>query len=328
MLGALGLDRESEIVYRLMLAKPDWGVARLAEEIGTDQASVGKVLDRLADLALLRPSLADPAVLRPIPPGIALDALLAKQQAELASRQQEIENSRIAVAGLLADYSSLRTGQSVGGVERIVGLEAIRSTLEELAFRVRRESLAFAPGGAQTAENRAAGLPLAEAALARGVQLKTVYLHSVVNDPGSREHAARLASLGGETRTVPSLPMRMHIVDREVVVVPLDPADSSQGAVIIREAGALMGFCALFDQVWAAAQPLGEPAPRAADEVASPQERALLRLLADGLTDEAAARKLGVSLRTERRLITELSSRLGTGSRFQLGQRAAELGIL
>ncbi|MFI1935757.1 hypothetical protein ACH44C_00960 [Streptomyces purpureus] len=43
--------------------------------------------------------------------------------------------------------------------------------------------------------------------------------------------------------------MRMHIVDREVVVVPLNPEGSSQGALIIREAGALTGFCALFDQV-------------------------------------------------------------------------------
>ncbi|MEV7420700.1 helix-turn-helix transcriptional regulator [Streptomyces sp. NPDC089919] len=328
MSGVLGLDNESESVYRLMLENPGWGVARIQEELGAERAVVTAALDRLADLELLRPSLADPGVLRPVPPDLALDALLARQQAELARRQQEIEESRIAVAGLLADYSSLRAGRSGAGVERLTGLDAIRARLEELALRARREVLAFAPGGAQTAENRAAGRPLAEAALARGVRLRTVYLDSVANDPGSREHAARLAERGAQTRTVPSLPLRMHIVDREVAVVPLDPADSSQGAVLIREAGALVGFCALFDQVWATASPLGERPVRAADGLALPQEAALLRLLAEGLTDEAAARKLGVSLRTERRMITELSHRLGATSRFQLGQRAAELGLL
>ncbi|QES51903.1 helix-turn-helix transcriptional regulator [Streptomyces venezuelae] len=324
----LGLDREAESVYRLMLDNPGWGLPRLAAELGTEPASVAAVLDRLADLALLRPSLADPGVLRPIPPDLALDAAFARRQADLARRQQEIEEQRAAVAGMFADYSSLRIGRQSGGVERVVGLDAIRSRLEELAFRARRESLAFAPGGAQTEENRAAGLPLAEAVLARGVRLKTVYLDSVANDPGSRDHAAHLASLGAETRTVPSLPLRMQIVDRETVVAPLDPQDSSQGAVIIREPGAVAGLVALFDQVWATARPLGAPAITAPEEVVDAQEAALLKLLAEGLTDEAAARRLGVSLRTERRMITELSNRLSAGSRFQLGQRAAELGIL
>ncbi|WP_308315343.1 helix-turn-helix transcriptional regulator [Streptomyces sp. ISL-100] len=60
----------------------------------------------------------------------------------------------------------------------------------------------------------------------------------------------------------------------------------------------------------------------------TPQERELLRLLSQGFTDEGAARKLGISLRTERRMITEISARLGAQSRFQLGQRATEDGLL
>ncbi|MFF4321396.1 TrmB family transcriptional regulator [Streptomyces sp. NPDC001568] len=326
--GALGVDRVSESVYRLMLDNPGWGVSELSDALGVDAAAVRASLDGLADRALLRPSITDAGVLRPVPPGIALDAMLVRQQADLERRQREIEESRIAVSGMLSAYSMMRPDGHAGGVERVVGLEAIRGRLEELAFRARRESLAFAPGGAQTAANRAAGLPLAEAVLARGVRLRTVYLDSVTNDAGSREHAARLAALGAESRTVPSLPMRMHLVDREVAVVPVDPTDSSLGVVIIREAGALTGLCALFDQVWSAAKPLGEPTVRTADEVVSAQEAALLELLGEGLTDEAAARKLGVSLRTERRMITELSNRLGAGSRFQLGRRAVQLGIL
>lgn len=327
MLGALGLDGEAEAVYRLMLQEPTWGVAKLAEALGQDESRLGAALDRLADLALLRPSWEESGVMRPVPPQIALEALLSRRQAEVARQQQAIEESRAAVAGLLADYSRLGPGSDHVGTERLEGVDAIRLRLEELAYGARMETLSLAPGGPQTAENRAASRPLSEVLLARGIRMRTIYLDSVTNDPGSREHAQWLAGLGGLTRTVPSLPMRMQIVDREVALVPLDPEDSAKGAVVIREPGAIAGFCALFDQLWSSGVTFGEEAPPSATGV-TPQEQELLRLLARGLTDEAAARKLGVSLRTERRMISDVSAQLGAASRFQLGQRATELGLL
>ncbi|MFJ5229289.1 LuxR C-terminal-related transcriptional regulator [Kitasatospora sp. NPDC088391] len=52
-------------------------------------------------------------------------------------------------------------------------------------------------------------------------------------------------------------------------------------------------------------------------------ERRLLALLAEGLTDAAVARRLSVSVRTERRMVAELMHRLGAHSRFDAGVRAA-----
>ncbi len=46
-----------------------------------------------------------------------------------------------------------------------------------------------------------------------------------------------------------------------------------------------------------------------------------------GLTDEAAARRLGTSLRIYRRRVAELMAALEAGSRFQAGVRAGELGL-
>jgi DNA-binding NarL/FixJ family response regulator len=48
--------------------------------------------------------------------------------------------------------------------------------------------------------------------------------------------------------------------------------------------------------------------------------------LARGFTDEAAARKLGVSVRTARREAADLLTRLHARSRFQAGARAMALG--
>ncbi|MEK8171079.1 hypothetical protein NKH77_20600 [Streptomyces sp. M19] len=54
----------------------------------------------------------------------------------------------------------------------------------------------------------------------------------------------------------------------------------------------------------------------------------MLERLRDGVTDEAAARELAISVRTYRRYVTGILELLGAASRFQAGVRATELGIL
>jgi DNA-binding NarL/FixJ family response regulator len=83
----------------------------------------------------------------------------------------------------------------------------------------------------------------------------------------------------------------------------------------------------LFDLVWGEARIAAPALPqvRAADGP-TPQERDLLRLLGRGMTDASAARQLGVSLRTVRRMMAELMTRLDARSRFEAGLRAAERG--
>lgn len=54
----------------------------------------------------------------------------------------------------------------------------------------------------------------------------------------------------------------------------------------------------------------------------------MLRLLAAGLTDEAVARRLDVSVRTLRRVTADLMERLEARSRFQAGYLAATRGWL
>lgn len=53
----------------------------------------------------------------------------------------------------------------------------------------------------------------------------------------------------------------------------------------------------------------------------------MLRALGSGATDTAAAKELGMSVRTYRRRVAELLDTLDAGSRFQAGVRAGELGL-
>jgi DNA-binding NarL/FixJ family response regulator len=81
------------------------------------------------------------------------------------------------------------------------------------------------------------------------------------------------------------------------------------------------------ERAWTEASPFGQPAAQEPDGITA-TERQLLRLLLDGHTDESAARRLGVSLRTVRRIMAGLTRRLGARSRFQAGAFAQARGWL
>ncbi|WP_234104863.1 helix-turn-helix domain-containing protein, partial [Streptomyces venezuelae] len=67
---------------------------------------------------------------------------------------------------------------------------------------------------------------------------------------------------------------------------------------------------------------------RAARPALDSQELVIVRLLADGVKDEAIARHLGVSSRTLSRLVSGLLDTLGVQTRFQAALRITELGLL
>jgi DNA-binding CsgD family transcriptional regulator len=185
--------------------------------------------------------------------------------------------------------------------------------------------MSFAPGGAQPAEQMEASKPLDQEALERGTAMRTIYLDSVRNDPATNAYMHWLVEQGGEVRTAATLPLRMTIFDRKMALIPVNPEHSEIGAVVQRGPGMVAALCALFEQTWLSANPVGTDR-RPDDDGLNSQERAIITLLAQGHTDEVIARKLGVSVRTSRRITAELTARLGARSRFQAGARAVERG--
>lgn len=318
------LDSRAEDTYRAMLAHPEAGVRGLADLLSCSEQDVRTSLDELSELALIRPS--EDGSVRAVPPELAMEVLLTRQQADLAAQQQRVEAARAAAARLIADLSDLHPA-SQAGVEQLEGVEQIREKLTLLTRRVRREVMGFAPNGAHTRESLEAAKPLDAELLARGVRMRTVYLDSVRNSPHTVAYAEWLAERGGAVRTAPSLPVRMIITDRETAILPVRAGNAREAAVLLRGQGTLTALCALFDGVWDSAVDLAEVS--APDEHGlSAQDREVLRFLALGLTDDAIARRIGVSPRTARRTASHLMDRLGARSRFQAGALAARHGWL
>lgn len=323
MFEALGLDSTSESIYRALLAEPTWGVADLANHFGVSEDAVRQALDRLSRLHLLLGAPDLDGGLRPVNPIRGLGTLLSQTEAEFNRRQRQIEATRAAIELLSRQYGA--GDDNPDAVQRLEGLDIVRERLTDLAMRAERECLSFVPGGAQRDDAMDASRPLDAQAIERGIAVMSLYQDSIRNDANTLRYVRWLADLGAETRTVPILPMPMVIVDRRHALVPLDTTDPRRGALLLSGPALVAAMCALFDQVWQVATPWMQRERR--DEAGvSAQERELMRLLARGMTDEAAARQLGVSVRTVRRMTADLMSQLDAHSRFEAGVSAARRG--
>ncbi|MEU1806332.1 DNA-binding response regulator [Streptomyces sp. NPDC019937] len=116
------------------------------------------------------------------------------------------------------------------------------------------------------------------------------------------------------------------IADGRTALVCTESANGRHASVIEDQVvvGSLHG---MFLSIWAGAT----PAPRPLDfgnRARTEMVRRVLARLRDGVTDEAAARDLAISVRTYRRYVTGILELLDANSRFQAGARASELGIL
>ncbi|MFJ6609057.1 LuxR C-terminal-related transcriptional regulator [Streptomyces sp. NPDC091289] len=303
----------------------------MAELVDRPAEMVGEALDECVRLGLILPSWVNPGRVRAVSPDVALQALLTRQESDLLARQRQISETRVEVARLTEEFTAQRSRSERNEVEQLQGLDRIRDRIQELSADCTRSLVAFAPGGHQTADNREASRPLTEALRDQGVAMRTIYLDSIYNDPATVAHARWLVDLGNDVRTVASLPARMIIFDDEAAIVPMDPDNSAEGALLFRGRGTLAVLSEHFRMVWERAAPVTTARrQRTSTDTRglTGQERAVLRLLSEGLTDEGVARKLGVSVRTGRRITAELMARLGARSRFQAGLRAAHLGWL
>ncbi|MEU2246304.1 LuxR C-terminal-related transcriptional regulator [Streptomyces sp. NPDC019224] len=308
-----------------MVGFPHWGVAEIAAHLARTESDVRDSLDELAELSMLYAH-GDTVTPIALNPEASLAALLNQRESEIRAQQARLAMARREAAELVAVYAVQRGERGNLGLERLDNIASVRARLAELAERAQEELLSFMPGGAQSQEALDASRPLDERSLTAGVRIRTLYLDSVRNDRATTEYARWLAELGGEIRTIPSLPVRMLVVDRSVALLPVDTKDSKAGAIVVRAPGVLAALVHLFESTWSQARPLGGARVASSPDGLTPQEAELLKLLELGNTDEMAARKLGVSLRTVRRMMADIMGRLGARSRFEAGVLATRAG--
>ncbi|HET9973140.1 MAG TPA: DNA-binding response regulator, partial [Streptosporangiaceae bacterium] len=137
----------------------------------------------------------------------------------------------------------------------------------------------------------------------------------VLADEAQRAHLLRLDAAGSQVRISSApLPHETIILDRRVAILAGQPSPLGREYTVTTSPALVGGVCSLFAAAWEAAIDLGTYLRGELPELA-PEAREILRTLGAGLTDEAAARRLGTSLRTYRRRVAELMATLEAGSR-------------
>ncbi|MFE3458548.1 LuxR C-terminal-related transcriptional regulator [Nocardiopsis aegyptia] len=328
MLSALGVDTTAVSVYQAMVDHPRWGITQISVHLALAETDVHAALDRLVGLRLLRPKFADSSVLRPVRLDIAVQILLARREEQAHHPQERLAAGRAAALELLESQEA--GGESAYQGETMSSIEQVQDCLERLAHSCVERVWSFHPGGAQPSAQLEASRPLDGMLLERGVDMRTLYQDSVRNDQDTLGYARWLTESGARVRTAPVLPVRMVLFD-DSVVLPLDPDDTGAGAVRLSGRGVITALAGLHTAVWEQASPFGiADRKHDGDDALDGQERQMLKLLAQGATDEVVARQLGIGVRTARRMMAALMQRLQARSRFEAGvlaQRRAWLSL-
>lgn len=288
---ATDLGRQAHLVYRTLLRRPRWRVDALATALGLPSADVDMMVSQLREHGLVTDSMDEQGAIRAVQPSV----LPPRAGASLPVTPQPA-----ALDG--ADEASAL-------VERLV------STMrDEIVFLVPD----YLPGSAEFS------LQVAEVALSRGVALRSVWSPEVLAAQPAIDHAQWLLRRWSAPRLVPTVPWRAVLVDGVVGVLfdehgpRMVTGDSAMNAMEKLRRTA--------ERMW---QLSAEISSQDGDQPPSPRrQEVVLRLLAVGLTDDAVARRLGISVRTVRNDMASSMTELDARSRFQAGVRAAQLGLI
>ncbi|GIF61297.1 helix-turn-helix transcriptional regulator [Asanoa iriomotensis] len=296
-----GLSADADLVFRFLTGFGAQTATVAAAELGMPAGRVAAALDELEAAGVVRrePRSAD---WQPVGVTEAVELIRERRRATVVRRRPPPMRLP-SLAGL------------VDGATRLLRTAVeTRARIAQLAAAERHEHLAIHRDPLFSAEQLAVAEPLDAALLARGVRIR-----ALLPPPADGDALApsRPPPVGLQYRELTYPPIKLMVFDRRVALLPADPRHPAGGAVEVTDPAVVGAFVSVFDAHWAQAS---DPTRKKVVPVMlQPRERALVALLAEGLTDNAAAERLGVSARTVSSTMRVLMDRFGVENRFQLG---------
>ncbi|MFD8634062.1 MULTISPECIES: LuxR C-terminal-related transcriptional regulator [unclassified Streptomyces] len=292
-------------------------------------AEATRIENVLQSLSLLRPMPGEPGTFVPVSPDAAAADLLGPTETQIRELQQAVTDVRTRMRALEPAYFESRQRRNQAEAFDIISdIGVLQAMLNDWGARCRTEMLTAQPGGPRPAKSLDDARPLALTRLARGVTMRHLYQHTVRSDLATTAYVRAVTASGAEVRTTDQLIDRIVIYDREIVFLPeQNVCGRIPGAVVVREPTLVAFLYKVYEHLWAAATSF-TPGAEEPTAVTDDLKRSIVRLMAQGHKDEMVARRLGMSVRTCRRYISQIMEELESTSRFQAGVSVAARGML
>ncbi len=245
----LGLNVYEAKAYLALLGKDSFSATQVADLSGVPRQRIYDILASLVErgLAVSRPGRQGTRYAA-VAPHVALAALLDREQQRLTTLQSLTD---MLITKLGAQYQAGQEKDSpLEYIEVLRGRQAINQRFAEIQANCKREILIFTkPPYAKPPQENVEGL----ATLQRHIRARSVYEFSVLHDPATRRAVEHFIRHGEEARFVEHLPLKLVIVDEEIVMFAMeDPvAGRTDLTIMVIEHRQLAQLVKLaFETVW------------------------------------------------------------------------------
>lgn len=307
-LQVLGIGPEGEALYRQVLRAPGLLLTAYAGRLGWSVAEAEQALEHLRRRRLVRMN--ELGEVQADHPRAALERVLNAEEAQLATRRQDLAHLRDAIDGYAADH---RVGQQDSD-----HTAPVRESVDPESMATMYEHLAVSTDGPIRVSHQVVGhgpdeLPVVRGLLAEGREQRAVYLSDLLQR--SPDAVDAWADAGEAQRLSPTVPSAFACFGSQVALASTEWGKDTGEHVVLRDPVVVQAFVELFERLWAAGAPIDQ---------SEQGDEQLVELMRQGLKDEAIARLLGISLRTVRRRVARLMDEHSVSTRFQLALRLAE----
>ncbi len=209
-----------------------------------------------------------------------------------------------------------RTPVGASPVEAIRGLPNINRFLEAAVDDAESELLTAQPAGARRAVVLEQAVERDMRTIERGVLMRTLYQHTARRSKATRDHVDLMLAHGAQVRTLDEFFNRLIVIDRRLAIVP---GESPEVAVAVRDKNLVSYLADIFDRSWERAREYNERGTASDSDIAAEVRQLTVRMLTEGHSDPASAKRVGVSTRTYASYVAALKEEYGVETRFQLG---------
>ncbi|SEO74170.1 helix-turn-helix transcriptional regulator [Actinacidiphila rubida] len=316
------------VMYMELRRRGEADLKGLRDEMGLVEDVAERAWRHLWDLGLLQGTVSG-AEVTAVDPEVALMRLFEQQHARLEAYAKEIEALQRRAQEISQEMrpAVLRETASVQ-VQYLRDRRHRTESLMSLNATARTDTWSMHPGPLPPQEVLATSLELDANLIARGIRVRAIYGHTVASGQRARGYLNQLAALGAEVRLAQRVPFDLLLFDSHTALIPSNPLSLTDPMLLLHDRHLMGTYLAIYEDTWLHATPYSAQSPQMSEDGLTEKQQAVLALMANGLTDEQIARRLGISLRTTGRITANIIDHIGGTGRFHTGVLAAFRGLV